>query len=221
MGRDRGQTISDEQQKPDALTAITADLERDQERRRAHFLPALVLAAVVVVAALVVVNVRPDLLQQPPGQLVVQVLLWILCLVVLPAVGVGLLFPSRTGRILLAVTAVFGTAAATTGWPFATHHGPGSEAGPAFDGCLALVLGTGGLLLAIGFLSGAFLQRRRVTGVFWVAAGVSLVALNVSTWHCPESGLVHVLPSHLGGAALLLLMGVLVGVWSRRRRAQP
>lgn len=198
---------------PDALSAICADLERCQKAKRTHFLPALTLAAITVVGALVTMSVRPDLWQQPPAQLALQGLLWILCLVVMPAIGVGLLFPGRGARVLLALVAVATAVAATTGWPLAPH--PGGHGG--VDRCLTMVVGAGVLLLGIGFLSGAFIQRRRVTAVFWVAAGLSLAALNLVTWHCPQSGLMHVLPSHLGGAALLLSIAVVVGIVSHRR----
>lgn len=199
--------------KPDnALKAILQDLEQGQRVRRAHFLPALLLAAIVVVGVLVSMNVRPDLLQQPPGQLAIQIGLWVLCLLVMPAVGVGLMFPGRWVRVGLATGAILLAAAASTGWPFThVHHG---EVG--VDSCLMMVMVTGTLLVLIGFLSGAFVQRRGVAGVFWIAAGLSLVALNVVTWHCPNSGLMHVVPGHLGGAALLMAAAVVVGVLSRR-----
>ena len=202
--------------KVDALGAIRADLSVQQRRRRAQFLPALVLTGVVVVAALVIRSVRPDLLDQPPAQLALQLLLWGLCLFVFPAIGVGLLFPSRWSRLAIAVAGIAATAAATTGFPFrddwsAHLHGGGH------GGCLALVFATGLLVIGIGFLSGAFVQRRRITAVFWVSAGAALVGLNVVTWHCPHSGLMHVLPGHVGGALLLLVIAVGIGIWTRRR----
>ncbi|MCA9709735.1 MAG: hypothetical protein KDK70_28105 [Myxococcales bacterium] len=197
----------------DALRAIVADLERGQRIRRAHFLPALLIATVVVVGVLVSMKLRPDLLEQPPEQLAIQIGLWVVCLLVMPAVGVGLMFPRRWVRVALATGAILLAAAASTGWPFVdVHHGEGGV-----DQCLTMVMMTGGLLVLIGFLSGAFVQRRGVSGVFWVAAGLSLVALNVVTWHCPNSGLMHVLPSHMGGAFLLMALAVVVGVLSRRQ----
>lgn len=198
-----------------AFQAIMQDLRKEQRVRRAHFLPAFLLAAILVIGVLVSTKVRPDLLEQPPAQLVLQGALWIVCLLVLPAVGVGLLFPGRWMRVSLATGAILLAAAASTGWPFASvHHG--GEAG--VDGCMMVVMGTGVMLVLIGFLSGAFVQRRGVASVFWVAAGLTLVALNVVTWHCPASGLMHVLPGHLGGAALLMGVAVVVGILSRRRR---
>lgn len=193
------------------------DLRKEQRVRRAHFLPAFLLASVLVIGVLVSMNVRPDLLEQPPAQLVLQGALWIVCLLVLPAVGVGLLFPGRWTRVGLATGAILLAAAASTGWPF-TGLQHGGEA--AVDSCMMLVMGTGVMLVLIGFLSGAFVQRRGVAGVFWVAAGLTLVALNVVTWHCPASGMMHVLPSHLGGAGLLMGVAVVVGVLSRQRESE-
>lgn len=198
-----------------AFQAIMQDLRKQQRVRRAHFLPALLLVAILVIGVLVSLEVRPDLLEQPPAQLALQGALWIVCLLVLPAVGVGLLFPGRWMRVSLATGAILLAAAASTGWPLTDlHHGEAV----GIDGCMMIVMGTGIMLVLIGFLSGAFVQRRGVASVFWVAAGLALVALNVVTWHCPASGLLHVLPSHLGGAALLMSVAVAVGVLSRRSR---
>jgi hypothetical protein len=202
---------------PDALAAIRAEMGDAQRERRAHFRPALVLSVVVVIAPLVVMGVRPDLLQLPPGQLAVQVLLWALCLVVFPAVGVGVLFVGRWMRYALALSAVALTVVASTGWPFvdlgAHDHGDASFA------CMSVTLTVGIAMLGLGVLSGAFVQRRRLSAVFWVASGLALVALNVVTWHCPASGMLHVLPSHLGGAALLLALAAGVGWFVRRRES--
>lgn len=201
----------------DAYHAIVADLERGQKARRAHFLPAIMLVAIVVLGFFVVMRVRPDLLDQPPEQLAVQCVMWVLCLLLMPAIGVGLFFPNRRLRLAIAVAAVFCAMAATTGWPFGAPDMHGPDGG--LDRCAAVVVGTGVLMLGIGMLSGAFVQRRRITGVFWVVAGLSLAALNIVTWHCPQSGLMHVLPSHLGGAGLLLAVGAAIGVmgWRRER----
>lgn len=196
-----------------ARQAIMADLEQGQRERRNNFLPALLLVTIVAVGVLVSMKTRPDLLELPPAQLALQATLWIVCLLVMPAVGVGLLFPGRVTRVALAGGAIVIAGAAATGWPFAEleHGGRGGV-----DSCLMLVVGTGVMLVLIGFLSGAFIQRRSVSGVFWVASGLALAALNVVTWHCPTSGIMHILPSHVGGAALLLGLAVAVGVLSRR-----
>lgn len=188
-----------------------------QQERRAHFRPALLLSLVAVVAPLVVMGVRPDLLDLPPGRLAVQVVLWVLCLVVFPALGVGILFVGRTMRYVLAGTAIGLSIIAATGWPFSQpishNHGEMSF------GCLSVTVITGVAMLGIGVLSGAFVQRRKMSAVFWIAAGLSLVALNVVTWHCPATGMLHVVPSHLGGALALLGLAAMVGWLVRRREA--
>lgn len=203
--------------KVDALGAIHADLSAQQRRRRAQFVPALVLTGLVAVTALVIVSVRPDLLDQPPGQLALQLVLWGLCLFIFPAIGVGLLFPSRWSRLAIAVAGVAAAAAVTTGFPFREDWSAHLHEADGHGGCLALVFVTGLLVLGIGFLSGAFVQRRRMTAVFWVSAGTALVALNVVTLHCPQSGLMHVLPGHLGGAMILLVIAIGIGILTRRR----
>ena len=202
---------------PDALEAIRAELGQLQQERRAHFRPALLLSLVAVVAPLVVMGVRPDLLGLPPGRLAVQVVLWVLCLVVFPALGVGILFVGRTMRYVLAGTAIGLSIIAATGWPFsqAAVH----DHGEMSFGCLSVTVITGVAMLGIGVLSGAFVQRRKMSAVFWIAAGLSLVALNVVTWHCPASGMLHIVPSHLGGALALLGLAALVGWLVRRREA--
>lgn len=200
---------------PTALEAIRAELGRLQQERRAHFRPALLLSVVAVAALLVVLGVRPDLLQLSPARLAVQVVLWVLCLLVFPALGVGILFVGRKTRFALAISAVALTIVASTGWPF-TAAEPHTHGGASL-GCFSVTLASGIALLGIGVLSGAFVQRRKMAAVFWIAAGLSLVALNVITWHCPASGMLHVLPSHLGGAVVLLGLAALVG-WIVRRR---
>jgi len=207
-------------QPPSALEAISAELGHEQQERRAHFQPALLLSLVVVIAPLVVFGVRPDLLELPPERLAVQILLWILCLVVFPALGVGIFFVGRRTRYALALAAVALTVVASTGWPFSSSPAAAHDHAMAPLGCLSVTLITGVALLGIGVISGAFVQRRRVSAVFWVAAGLSLVALNVVTWHCPASGMLHVVPLHLGGAAALLGLAAVVGWFVRRRDAE-
>ncbi|MBV1856925.1 MAG: hypothetical protein KUG77_00840 [Nannocystaceae bacterium] len=206
---------------PSALEAISAELGHEQQERRAHFQPALLLSLVVVIAPLVVFGVRPDLLELPPERLAVQILLWILCLVVFPALGVGIFFVGRRARYALALSAVALTIVASTGWPFSQSAAASHAHAMAPLGCLSVTLITGVAMLGIGVISGAFVQRRRASAVFWIAAGLSLVALNVVTWHCPASGMLHVVPLHLGGAAALLGLAAIVGWFLRRHDAKP
>ncbi len=200
----------------DAKHIIESDLQDLQTRRRRHFGLALVLA-IAATGTAVALGVRPDLLQQPPLQLVAQAVLWLLCLVLFPAIGVGLYFPGRWTRIVLALTGVTAMVVATTGWPRVAHGGANHGSWAGLDPCLLTVLASGTLLLALGVFSGAFVQRRRATSVYWVAAGLSLAALDLVTWMCPLNGLQHVLPSHFGGAGLLLVLAVLVGLWVHRQ----
>jgi hypothetical protein len=202
----------------DALALISSDLDAGRRRRRAHFLPALLIAAVVVIAAMAVIGVRPDLLEQPPAQLALLAGLWVLCLVVFPAIGVGLLFVSRPTRIALVVLATVGTLFAVTQWPLGASPSLGQHVHEevGIDGCFGVTAVSGIAVLAVGFVSGAFVQRRGLSAVFWVASGVAMVALNIVTWHCPGTGLFHVLPNHMGAALGLLAAAVVIGLVARR-----
>jgi len=198
----------------DARELIEQDLKRVQRVRRRHFAIALV-AVVAVTASAVLLAARPDLLTQPPAQLAAQATLFVLCLLLFPAIGVGLWFPRPAVRVLLMVVAVFAVLVGTTGWPLPSHGG--HHPGPAgLEGCVLVVLGAGGLFLALGLLSGAFLQRRRRSSVFWVAAGLAFAALDLVTWMCPEQGLRHVLPAHIGAAAALLVIALVAGLFAHR-----
>ncbi|MEZ4454306.1 MAG: hypothetical protein R3B09_32940 [Nannocystaceae bacterium] len=205
----------------DAHALITGDLARQRRARRRHFVPALLLVLLVVGAALAITGVRGDLLHQPPWQLALQIALWGLCLLVFPAIGLGLLFPGRGARFALAVAAVFVTVAAAIGQEagaldFASfgHH----LAGEHGFGCGVVLILAGVIILAIGLISGAFVQRRRPAAVYWITAGVTLAALNTVTWHCPATGLAHVLPGHLGAATLLLVLASVIAVIAHLRQ---
>jgi hypothetical protein len=200
----------------DAAKLITADLESLQQRRRRHFLPALGILVLALGGAMVVMGVRPDLLAQPWWQLALQCLLWVVCLILFPAIGLGLWFPSRGVRIGLASGAVGLALLATLGLPSAGMFEHDEHGGL---GCGMMVTVYAGVVLLMGLLSGAFIQRRRSAAVYWVAAGIALTGLTAITWHCPISGAGHVLPSHLGVAALLMVVTSLIGVVAHRRRA--
>ncbi|MFO7565468.1 MAG: hypothetical protein R6X02_22695 [Enhygromyxa sp.] len=199
----------------DAAKLIMADLESRQRERRRHFIPALVIVVLAVAAAMLLMGLRPDLLQQPWWQLGLQCVLWLLCLVVFPAIGLGLLFPSRGARIALAAGAVALTFLATLGLPSAEMfedevHGGG--------GCAMMISVYGVAVLLMGLLSGAFVQRRKTAAVYWIAAGIALTGLTAITWQCPATGAAHVLPSHLGVAAALMGLTSLIGVFAHRAR---
>jgi hypothetical protein len=199
----------------DAAKLIVADLETQQRRRRRHFLPALGIVVLALGGGMLVVGFRPDLLEQPWWQLGLQCVLWLLCLVVFPAIGLGLLFPSRGVRIGLAASAVGLTMLATLGLPSPEMFAPNTHGGL---GCGMMVTIYAMVVLLMGLLSGAFVQRRKAAAVYWVAAGIALTGLTAITWQCPETGVSHILPSHLGVAAALMIATSGIGVFVHRRR---
>ena len=115
----------------------------------------------------------------------------------------------------LAASAVGLAMLATLGIPSATMFAGDDHGGL---GCGMLVGVYAAVVLFMGLLSGAFLQRRRAAAVYWIAAGIALTGLTAITWHCPITGASHVLPSHLGVAALLMVATSIVGVLAHRRR---
>lgn len=198
----------------DAAKLILADLEQQKQRRRRHFLPALAIVVLAVGGAMLVMGLRPDLLEQPWWQLLLQCVLWLLCLIVFPAIGLGLLFPSRGVRIGLAAGAVGLTVLATLGLPSPAMFAPDDHGGL---GCSVMITIYATVVLLMGLLSGAFVQRRKAAAVYWIAAGVALTGLTAITWQCPVTGASHILPRHLGVAAGLMIATSIVGVLMRRR----
>lgn len=208
-----------EEPRIDVSALIIGDLRSRQRERRRHFLPALLLAVLFVGGSLAVFGVRADLLDQPPWQLALQLLLWVLCFLVFPAIGLGLIFPRKGARLGLTLLAVIATIVAAAGQGLAgftdlARHLTGEHG----LGCVGLMMAAGLIILVIGVLSGAFSQRRRPSTVYWITAGVTLASLNLVTWHCPATGLAHVLPGHLGGAALLLLLASAVALVAHVRQ---
>jgi len=201
----------------DAAKLIMADLASGQRKRRRRFIPALAIVVLALAGSTLLIGLRPDLLDQPWWQLAIQCVLWLLCLVVFPAIGLGLLFPSRGARLVLAAGAVGLTMLATLGLPSATRF----EADAHFHGgCGAMITIYVLLVLLLGLLSGAFVQRRKSAAVYWIAAGIALTGLTAITWQCPLTGASHVLPSHLGVAAAAMLGTTLIGLLAHRRAAR-
>lgn len=200
----------------DAAQLIVEDLESGQRRRRRHFLPALAIVTLAVGGAMLIMGLRPDLLAQPWWQLLLQCVLWVLCLIVFPAIGLGLMFPTRGARVGLAVGAVGLTMVATLGVPEAQVFGPDDHFHLA-GGCGLMITAYASVVLLMGLLSGAFVQRRKTTAVYWISAGISLTALTAITWQCPMTGAAHVVPSHLGVAAALMIGTSLIGVFVHRQ----
>ena len=207
----------------DAATLIIADLESQQRTRRRHFLPALIICVLAIAGAFVLMGLRPDLLEQPWWQLLLQCVLWLLCLIVFPAIGLGLIFPSRGGRIALAAGAVGLTLLATLGLPQGQLFSPDDHFHFG-GGCGMMITIYAGVVLLMGLLSGAFVQRRKSSAVYWISAGISLTALTAITWQCPMSGAAHVVPSHFGVVAAVMLGTSIIGALAHRRHrgsAQP
>ena len=203
----------------DVPALIRGDLQALRRGRARHFVPALVLSLLIVGGFLLATGLRPDLWRQPPTQLVAQLAVWLLCLVALPAVGLGLWFPSFAVRVLLALAAVVAAVVAALGPALSDLvFGAGASGQPRLDMCVQATFVTGLVLLTLGVLSGAFAQRRRAGGALWVSGGVALMALDAIVWHCPSTDAGHNLFSHLGAAALLLLLAAVVAVLTHRRQ---
>jgi hypothetical protein len=125
-------------------------------------------------------------------------------------------FPSRGARIGLAAGAVGLTVLATMGIPSSGMFEPNDPHHGGL-GCSLLVAIYAAVVLLMGLLSGAFVQRRKTAAVYWIAAGVALTGLTAITWQCPVTGASHVLPSHLGVAAALMIATSLIGTLAHRR----
>lgn len=208
-----------ERERLDAAQLIVADLQSLQRERRRHFLPALFIVVLALGGAMLMMGMRTDLLAQPWWQLALQCVLWVLCLIVFPAIGLGMLFPSRNLRIALAAGAVGLTILATVGVPDPASFGA-DEHVHIGGGCSMMIAIYSLVVLLMGLLSGAFVQRRKVSAVYWIAAGISLTALTAITWQCPMTGAAHVVPSHLAVAAGLMVGTSLIGILVHRRRSR-
>lgn len=203
----------------DAQQLILGDLADLRRDRRRHFVPALLLVLISLGGFFLLSGLRPDLWHQPPIQLALQLATWLLCLVALPAVGLGLWFPARPLRLLLALAGVIAAVGAALGpglMDMLEGTGPEPRA-MRLDLCMTATFLEGALVFAIGVLSGAFVQRRGRGGALWLSGGIALVALDAVVWHCPSQDLWHNLQSHLGAAALLLALAAVAGVLVHRR----
>lgn len=207
----------------DVRQLIAGDLRAQRRERARHYRLALLLVVMASAGLLMGTGVRPDLLSQPPIQLALQLLTWVLAFVALPAVGLGLWFPGPRIRVALAVTAA-AVAALVAAGPGLMDMSDGtgtSGHGLRLDFCVQLTLGSGALTVLACAASGAFAQRRRPTAALWLAGAVALIAVDTAAWHCPWTDLGHTLPSHLGAGALLLALAGVVGVWLHRHQRAP
>jgi len=205
----------------DVQQLILGDLDALRRDRRRHFMPALVLVLVSLGGFFLLTGLRPDLWHQAGWQLGLQLATWLLCLVALPAVGLGLWFPGRATRVVLALAAIAAAVGAALGPGLMDMvQGTGPERhGVRLDSCMTSTFAEGGLVFAIGVLSGAFLQRRGRGSALWLSGGIALMALVAVVWHCPSQDLWHNLQSHLGAALLLLALAAVAGVIVHRRGA--
>lgn len=204
----------------DAARLILGDLAELRRARMRHFWPALALALVALGGFLLLTGLRPDLWDQPRWQLTLQLAVWLLCLVALPAIGLGLWFPGRASRIAIAVAAAGAALGAALGPGLMDMvQGTGTRShGMTLDSCMTATFANGAALFAIGVVSGAFLQRRGRGGALWLSGGIALMALDAIVWHCPSQDLWHNLQSHLGAALVLLVLAGVAGVLVHRRR---
>lgn len=197
----------------DAQSLISGDLQDLRRERALHFRVAQVLAVLAPALLLLYTGLRDDLLRQPVWMLGLQGLVWLLALLALPAIGLGLWFPSRGARLALSALAALTASVVAIGPELADLPGAsGLLGGFAFGYCTYLTLGAGALVLAVCAVSGAFAQRRRPATALWLATSVVLVAVDTTTWHCPATQLDHTVPMHLGSAALLLLIAAAAGL---------
>jgi len=201
----------------DAAKLIVANLESGLRARRRHFIPALVLIVLALGGLMLMTGLRPDLLTQPSWQLALQAALWPVCMMLFPAIGVGLAFPARITRIALAAGVGLVTLLATLGLPHPSVFDPAAHCDFA-GGCMMMIGLYAAIVLAMVSFNGAFVQRQQRSAVLWIAAGVSLATLAAITWQCPETSPEHVVPSHLGTAIAVMLVASLVGVAIHRRR---
>lgn len=204
----------------DAKALIAADLAALRRERLRHFRPAWLLAALIPTVGLVASGVRDDLWAQPPWILGLQALVWLLALVALPAIGLGLWFPGRLARALLAGLAALGAVVVAAGPALVDmSFVPCSDDHLIYQvGCASLTLAAGALVLAVCGLSGAFVERRQAAGAVWLAAAIALIGVDTTTWHCMITSLGHTLPSHLGPGLFMLAVAGLVGAAARRRQ---
>ncbi|MCR9164857.1 MAG: hypothetical protein ACE37F_15265 [Nannocystaceae bacterium] len=196
----------------DVLEAIGDDLSAAAAQKRRHFVPAALGAAALCLALLAMAGTRDDFAALPPWRQLAFAASWIVGGLLFPAVGVGLWFPGRAGRIALAAAGIALPVCAVLGGP-AAHEGdhPAGPCGLALA-CLGLAL------VGLGALSGAFAQRRAARSTGWVAAGLTLSAATTSGWICPYDAPTHLLWGHVAPALALVVVAAALGRWMHARQ---
>jgi hypothetical protein len=209
--------VNRDAQSIEAAKLIVADLESRLRDRRRRFIPPLFIIMLALVGATFMVGLRPDLLAQPWWQLASQSALWFLCLIVFPAVGLGLVFWRRGVRAALAIVAVVLAILATLGVPSPQAHDVFSRS--EFAGSCALMIAVyAALVLVLGLINGAFVQRHETSAVVWISAGASLMGLVAITWQCPTTTAAHIASSHLAVAVVAMFITSVSGIVVHRRR---
>jgi hypothetical protein len=193
----------------DAATAIREELCAQRRRRRTRFGLSALLATSGF-GGIVAVWARPDLWDQPWPQLAGQIALWVLGLLVLPAIGVGLWFPGRMSSGSVALLTLLAIVLATgSGWPAPALDGEPTRSGSC-AGIVGLV-GAAGIGLALS--SGAFIQCRRRASTLWLAAAIGVLALVAPLWVCTGAAQRHVWTDHLGFALVVAIAAAGLGRW--------
>ncbi len=204
----------------DAEALITGDLADLQRERRRHFLLALAITLGGLVLSMILLGFRKDMFSQPIWQIVLQFAVWVQCFLVLPAIGLGLVFPGRAARVAVVGLAVITTLLAGVGLPTDAPDLTAMISHAVSDGfgCVAYVFAAGLALLGLGYFSGAFVQRRRREAVLWVTAGIAMATVDAVTWHCPATDPTHTISTHLGAAAVILVITSALAVLIHARR---
>lgn len=205
------------ERKIDARALITEDLAVENAKKRRHYMPALYLTVIAVAGFLLVMGFRPDMFRRPM-ELAIAAPLWLLALVGFPAIGLGLWFPNKATRIGLIVGAV----ALTFLQVVTGHNHQYPDAPMAFEfswgwTCMGGVMAMGMMLTVLAMLSGAFQQRRASGSIYWIVAGVGLVAFNTVACHCSEDGISHILSSHVLGTLALGGVGIVAALLARKK----
>src|SRR5688572_1569842 len=137
----------------DALSTISHDLDRQRRSRGRHFFRAWLIGATFLLVLTSVIGWRSDWPSQSGWRVIAQLCSLAFGLVLFPAIGVGLWFPTFRSRLGL-VTVGLGTTAIAS----LTCLQVAEDAG--FGGpCPLLVWFAVGLLFSVGLGSGAFTAR--------------------------------------------------------------
>jgi hypothetical protein len=194
--------------------AIEAQLGDGLRARRARFWAAFVAAAMVLGGGLWMMGPRPDLIALPAAGLVLAAVL-VIAVLVLPAIGAGVFFPSRTTSLGL-----FGAALAGLGYVViaGVDRGPwvGGPVAP-FGPCATAGASVASVLLVAALFGRAFVERRARRAVVWTAAGVGISAATFVTSVCQSHDPAHLLLAHGVPALCAVAAAALIGLWAHSK----